>query len=706
MPADIADRDPAVLRLVPRDLDELPPALLGKLREHHPDDHAVVGWVHPQVAAPYRLLDRRERRLVERLDDHHPGLGHVERGQLVHRRLRSVIFGRDLVEHRRMRTPGADAAELLLGDHYGLLHLLLSLEDGLVNHSGSRASVGVPGRAPRPARVLPSCSKPAQSCHAMPSAAEPAHQGADPLAAHHPGDVAFTQQIEDDNRQVVVHTQANRRGVHDPEFAAEHLTVVQPAEADGARHLVRIRVIDPVDLGSLEHRLGADLERPLGRAGVGREERRAKASAEDHHAALLQVPDGPARDIGLSDLAHGDGRLHPGLHAVLLQHVLEGQAVDDSAEHAHVVGTGPVNPALGQRPAAEHVAATDDRGDLDALPGGTGDLRGDVDHCVRGDPQRLAAGEGLAGELDHNTVPGGMSYAERSFCRLLHRVHPFPQSVPAQPAWPIWNRAKPCTVTPCSASSCLTAFFGSRTDACSTSTVSLRNAFTRPSTILPMACSGLPSSLVICSAIRRSWASTSSGTSSRVTYRGRMAATWCAMSCPACGASESSCTSTPSVGGRAGSDLCSELVTKPSSNRANLPSSSFSFSEALASSISAVAAWPGRTSRPSTASLSAAPDGSAAFAISAATCWNTSVLATKSVSQLSSKSTPERLPSSSAVTRLFAAVRPARLSTSLAPLRRRISTAASKSSASTRAFLQSSMPAPVSSRSRFTSGAL
>src|SRR6516225_4850344 len=96
----------------------------------------------------------------------------------------------------------------------------------------------------------------------------------------------------------------------------------------------------------------------------------------------------------------------------------------------------------------------------------------------------------------------------------------------------------------------------------------------------------------------------------------------------------------------------------------------------------------------------------AAFAICAATCWNCSFLATKSVSQFSSTRTPACVPSSSAVTSPLPAVRVARLVTSLAPLRRRISTAASRSPlASVRAFLQSIIPAPVCSRSRFTSAA-
>ena len=78
------------------------------------------------------------------------------------------------------------------------------------------------------------------------------------------------------------------------------------------------------------------------------------------------------------------------------------------------------------------------------------------------------------------------------------------------------------------------------------------------------------------------------------------------------------------------------------------------------------------------------------------------LLATKSVSQFSSSSdVPE------CATRPLAAVRPARLPTSLAPLIRRISTALSKSpSASSSAFLQSIIPAPVRSRSFLTSAAV
>src|ERR1700739_4412532 len=102
------------------------------------------------------------------------------------------------------------------------------------------------------------------------------------------------------------------------------------------------------------------------------------------------------------------------------------------------------------------------------------------------------------------------------------------------------------------------------------------------------------------------------------------------------------------------------------------------------------------------ASTSAARDDAAAPTMSVASFRNSSFFATKSVSQFSSISAP-----SLAATRPSAVERSARLPTSFAPLMRNNSTALSKSpSLSLNEFLQSSMPAPVNSRSRLTSAAV
>ena len=84
-------------------------------------------------------------------------------------------------------------------------------------------------------------------------------------------------------------------------------------------------------------------------------------------------------------------------------------------------------------------------------------------------------------------------------------------------------------------------------------------------------------------------------------------------------------------------------------------------------------------------------------------------LATKSVSELTSSSTadwpsPSAVGPTHAVTRPSEAERPSRLPMPLSPLTRMISSAFSESpSASSSAFLTSSMPAPVFSRSALMS---
>src|ERR1700759_4077252 len=113
-----------------------------------------------------------------------------------------------------------------------------------------------------------------------------ADQGADFFAVDGPDHVALPHQGEHHDRQAVVHGQADRGGVHDLQAAGQHLAVIDLVEALGVRVLARVGVVHPVDRGALEHGFGADLERALGGAGVGGEERRAAPGPEDHDPAL------------------------------------------------------------------------------------------------------------------------------------------------------------------------------------------------------------------------------------------------------------------------------------------------------------------------------------------------------------------------------------------------------------------------------------
>ena len=68
---------------------------------------------------------------------------------------------------------------------------------------------------------------------------------------------------------------------------------------------------------------------------------------EDDRAALLEVPDRAAADVGLGDLGDGHGREDPGVDPDLLERVLERQRVEDGGEHPHVVGGGAVHALRG-----------------------------------------------------------------------------------------------------------------------------------------------------------------------------------------------------------------------------------------------------------------------------------------------------------------------------------------------------------------------
>ena len=224
------------------------------------------------------------------------------------------------------------------------------------------------------------------------------------------------------HRQFVVHAQAEGGRVDDFEAALQGVLVADLGDLLGLRVDLGVGGVDAVDtvLGD-EDLIGVDFECALGGHGVCGEVRKSGSGAEDDDAVLLHVPHGAAGNIGFGDLRHRDRGLHTGVDTRLFEEVLQGQAVHDGAEHAHVVGAGAVHAALGEFGSAEEVAAADDDADLDILGGG-GDLTGDCGHDVGIDAD-LASAEDLAGELEQNTAAmsahrsaGVAGFVNRSAC--------------------------------------------------------------------------------------------------------------------------------------------------------------------------------------------------------------------------------------------------------------------------------------------------
>ena len=230
---------------------------------------------------------------------------------------------------------------------------------------------------------------------------------ADGLARDDATDVALAREVEDHDRELVVHAERDGGGVHHLQAAVEHLDVAHARQLHRRLVLGRIGGVDAVHLGRLEDHLRADLHRAQGPRGIGGEEWIARARREDDHAPLLEVPDGPPPDVGLGHRPHLDGREHAGGHPRLLDGILQGQRVDHGGQHAHVVAGGPVHPARAGRDAAEDVAAPDDHRELDAQPHHLGELLGDAADDVGIDAVPLTTRQRLARDLEQDAPVRG-----------------------------------------------------------------------------------------------------------------------------------------------------------------------------------------------------------------------------------------------------------------------------------------------------------
>ncbi len=288
---------------------------------------------------------------------------------------------------------------------------------------------------------------------------------------------------------LVVHAERERRRVHHLQAALDRLEVRQLRQEPGVRVEARIAVVDARD-AVLRHqdRLGADLERPERRGGVGREERVAGACGEDHDPPLLEVADRAAPDVRLGDLGHGDRGLDPRLRAEPLERVLERQRVQERREHARVVGGRPVHPLGRGAHAAVEVPAADDDGDLRARRLDGKHLARDRRDGARVDAVLAVAHQALARELEEGPPERGSDPRGRLRELLGPRAH--------EPATE--TRANAATLAPASSSALPTVFEASWIHACSSRTppgaAAKKRLASMPSTIFSRACSGFDSS--------------------------------------------------------------------------------------------------------------------------------------------------------------------------------------------------------------------
>ena len=198
----------------------------------------------------------------------------------------------------------------------------------------------------------------------------------------------------------------------------EHLVIGDGVELYGIGIGGGIAVVHAVDILGQQYHVGANLRRPQHRGGIGGEIRVAGAAAEDDHAALFQMTDGPGTDVRLCHGTDLQRCLHPHVHALLLQHVGHGHAVHGGGQHAHVVGPGTLDISLAVLHAAPEVAAADDHAHLHTHGGTFLDHVGHLAHYLEIQTEVLVAGQRLAADLQQHPFIFRFVHVLRSYASI------------------------------------------------------------------------------------------------------------------------------------------------------------------------------------------------------------------------------------------------------------------------------------------------
>ena len=192
------------------------------------------------------------------------------------------------------------------------------------------------------------------------------HECAHGFAENGVSDAVGGHQIEDDDGDFVVHAEGEGGGVHDLQALREGFRVRDSVVPSRGGVFFWVCRVDAVDFRCLKDDFGANLARAECGGGIGREEGVARAGDEDDDAALLEMAHGFSANEGFCDALDGYRGLDSCGDAQGLQLALQGHAIDDRCEHAHVVSGGPLHAFVAGGEASPDVSTADDDGCLDA----------------------------------------------------------------------------------------------------------------------------------------------------------------------------------------------------------------------------------------------------------------------------------------------------------------------------------------------------
>src|SRR5439155_17767646 len=104
-------------------------------------------------------------------------------------------------------------------------------------------------------------------------------------------EIVGPEQIEDDNRHLVIHAERESSRVHYLELLLQGVEIGDVGKPFGSGVRFWVAVVDAIYFGRLQDYFGADFVCAQGGGCVRREVRVSGTAAEDDDAAFLEMPD-------------------------------------------------------------------------------------------------------------------------------------------------------------------------------------------------------------------------------------------------------------------------------------------------------------------------------------------------------------------------------------------------------------------------------
>src|ERR1051326_2449904 len=152
--------------------------------------------------------------------------------------------------------------------------------------------------------------------------------------------------VEHHDRNPVVHAKTERSRVHDLQTPRKRFGESKTVEPSCIRVLVRIAIVNAINLRRFQDDISANLARPQSCGCVGGKVRITGTGGENDDAIQLKMPNGAPEDERFGHISHIDGGLHAGLDTHLVECAAQRERVDNCGKHAHIIGGGTVHPAM------------------------------------------------------------------------------------------------------------------------------------------------------------------------------------------------------------------------------------------------------------------------------------------------------------------------------------------------------------------------